>query len=681
MPQEPYITHSNESITSSTTDLEYNTQPPQAYTQENSQSPAAQEDQPYIPHAQHSRNSSFHDSFSELSLNTSQSNNQDDEEGQQQDPVQLTSTMNKKTTTNGSVLADRSLQRPRKERRGLLAQFSLIPEFKDAREYPERLKYIIVFMVAFSAMIGPMGTSIILPAIEDIKEHLQTTTIMVNISVGIYLLSLGVFPLWWSSFSERFGRRSVYISSFTLYVAFGIGCALSPNINTLIGMRVLAGGCSASVQSVGAGTISDIYAPEQRGRALGLYYLGPLMAPLLSPIIGSLLLTRWNWRSTQWFLVIMAVFLDIMVIIVLPETLRTQDNKEIVKKVLAERQNRKSNGDEESQSSASEDSNEKQNPSPSSTDDNLEVERIASRVSNRNQSTFDINSEGQPQETMAPELFRITTSQRDERIAQIKSNDLEKIKTEIQKELDHKPTKTERFKKELFDLTLKPLKSLVFLKYPPVALAISFSAISFGILYFVNMTIEYEFAREPYKWKSLFIGFAYIPNSVSYIFASIYGGKWTDWLLRKDKERNGYYSPESRISWNIFSAVVTFPIALLIIGWCFHFHTHWVTPLIGTAIFGYSSMMTIGPVVTYLVDSLPGRGATGVALNNFVRQIFATVAVFITEPMIKGMKPGPMYSMLAALIVLWAVVLVVLKRKGTYWRENYDLQKLYDSVD
>lgn len=639
-----------------------------------------------IPSASHSRRSSFHDSFSAVSINSSTS-----ADDNQNDPVALTSTINNKTKTNASSLGDKNLCRPRKQRRGLLAQVAIIPEFKDARDYPEKMKYAIVFMIAFSAMIGPMGTSIILPAIEDIKDDLHTTTMRVNIAVGIYLLSLGVFPLWWSAFSEKFGRRSVYVVSFTLYVAFGIGCSLSPTINTLIGFRVLSGGCSASVQSVGAGTIADIYAQEQRGRSLGYYYLGPLMAPLVSPIVGSLLLTRWNWRSTQWFLVILSVVLDLMVIFFLPETLRTQDNKALIAKVLAERRNNRVKRDEESQNpptnlepdnSQGDDTQEKADSrDEEEEDEEAAIERIVTRMSIRNDSTYDVNAETDEPEALSPELFRVRTAANDPRIAEIRHNDLERIKTEINQELDHKPTRSEKFKKGLYEFTYKPLKTLIFLRYPPVALAISFSAISFGVLYLVNMTIEYEYARPPYNWKSLYVGFAYIPNSVTYILASIFGGKWTDNLLKKDKEKHGFYSPESRLSWNIFSAVITFPIALLIIGWCFNYHTHWVTPLVGTALFGYSSMMTIGPVVTYLVDSLPGRGSTGVALNNFVRMILATVAVFVTEPLIKGLNTGPMFTIFAGVVVLWSSVLLMIKIRGTYWRENFDLQKLYDSLD
>lgn len=72
----------------------------------------------------------------------------------------------------------------------------------------------------------------------------------------------------------------------------------------LIVMRMLSGGSAASVQAVGAGTIADIWEPKERGRAMGIFYLGPLCGPLFAPIIGGALAQRWNWRATLWFLVI-----------------------------------------------------------------------------------------------------------------------------------------------------------------------------------------------------------------------------------------------------------------------------------------------------------------------------------------------------------------------------------------
>lgn len=85
---------------------------------------------------------------------------------------------------------------------------------------------------------------------------------------------MSIFPLWWSSFSETSGRRAVYIISFLTLVIWNILAAESTSIGMLIAMRILGGGSSAAVLAVGAGTIADVWEPKNRGRAMGIFYLG-----------------------------------------------------------------------------------------------------------------------------------------------------------------------------------------------------------------------------------------------------------------------------------------------------------------------------------------------------------------------------------------------------------------------
>lgn len=615
-----------------------------------------------------------------------------------------------KIKTNQSTSSRKSNIVPKLERRGILAFLTVVPEYEDARDYPKTTKLFIVFIIAFAAITGPMGTSIMLPAIQDVADSLDTTTTVVNVSVGIYLISLGIFPLWWSALSETLGRRTIYVISFSLFLAFSIGSALSPSIGALIAFRVLCGGCSASVQAVGAGTIGDLFIPEDRGMAMGLYYLGPLMGPFLAPILGGFVAQAWGWRATQWLMVIFSGCNVIFILFALPETLRKQDNVAAIKDLLR-KQLEEENDDYEVEEKEEREKEEMGIPAnitntPGVHDfTDTELERIANNLSRslsrRSQHSFQIQQfHGDEEEpvldAVMPSLSRLTTnkSSYSRRLTQQQENhDLEAAILEAAKDIDEKQyidgqPEGEReqeniipLKVKLYNYIIRPLHSLVLLSHPPVALVISFSAISFCCIYFFNMTISYAYGRPPYGFSSNIIGLLYIPNSVTYVIASIIGGRWNDRLLKRYADtHNGELNPESRLSWNLVVAVACFPPAMLIFGWCLQYGEHWVTPLIGTAFYGFACMLVIGATVTYLVDTLPGKGATGVALNNFVRMILAAIATFVVEPALKGIGPGKLFSILLAAVTASSGAVLILKWKGEYFRKNYDLSKLYDKL-
>lgn len=127
---------------------------------------------------------------------------------------------------------------PRNERRGLLARFCVVDEITNAWDYSNRMKWSITAIVAVAGAAAPMGSSIILPALVDITQEFNSTATVVNLSVAMYMLSMSIFPLWWSSFSETLGRRTIYVVSFFLFLVFNILSAVSVNIGMFIVMRV-----------------------------------------------------------------------------------------------------------------------------------------------------------------------------------------------------------------------------------------------------------------------------------------------------------------------------------------------------------------------------------------------------------------------------------------------------------
>jgi MFS family permease len=94
------------------------------------------------------------------------------------------------------------------------------------------------------------------------------------------MLGFAIGPLVLAPMSELYGRMWIYHICNVCFLAFTIGCAVSPSLGPFLACRFLAGCAGAAPMAVGGGTIADITPIEQRGKAMAAFGLGPLMGPV-----------------------------------------------------------------------------------------------------------------------------------------------------------------------------------------------------------------------------------------------------------------------------------------------------------------------------------------------------------------------------------------------------------------
>ncbi|KAI9167702.1 MFS transporter OpS2 [Paramyrothecium foliicola] len=223
---------------------------------------------------------------------------------------------------------------PRSKRRGLFGSLAIIPEVERPYDYKNSTKWAITMTVALATAAAPLGSTIFYPALPVLSREFGASETITNLSVALYMLAMSIFPLWWSAFSEEFGRRSIYLISFALFTVFSVLSAVSTNIAMLIVFRICAGGASASVQAVGAGTVADIWESFERGRAMGMFYLGPLLGPVIAPVLGGALTQELGWQATMYCLAIYGLIVLLMLTFLLPETLARRVRDEVATEPL-----------------------------------------------------------------------------------------------------------------------------------------------------------------------------------------------------------------------------------------------------------------------------------------------------------------------------------------------------------
>ncbi|KAG8724246.1 hypothetical protein FRC12_015323 [Ceratobasidium sp. 428] len=190
--------------------------------------------------------------------------------------------------------------------------------------YTKREKWYMVAMVALAGLFSSLAVALYFPAIPTLAAAFGKSTELINLTVTIFMVLQGISPMAWGIVADRLGRRPVYLMCLTLLVLSSVGLALVPTNAywLLMVLRCFQAAGSASMLALGAGVITDIAAPAERGGFLGLYTLGSMIGPCVGPMIGGLLSGSLGWRSIFWFLAIATGLMLVFMGLTFPETLR-----------------------------------------------------------------------------------------------------------------------------------------------------------------------------------------------------------------------------------------------------------------------------------------------------------------------------------------------------------------------
>jgi len=178
----------------------------------------------------------------------------------------------------------------------------------------------VLVTVTLAGLLSSLTTSIFLPAVPEIIEVFRTDQFMVSLVISVFFLLLGSMPMIWGPLSDRYSRRNLLLFGILVHCCTSVLCGFAWNIETLIAFRVLqALGCS-SLLVIGAGTVADIYPPQIRGDALGMFTMAPSVGPLIGPAIGGIISQFLGWQWVFFSLGIASFLIGVLAFIIVPET-------------------------------------------------------------------------------------------------------------------------------------------------------------------------------------------------------------------------------------------------------------------------------------------------------------------------------------------------------------------------
>ena len=158
----------------------------------------------------------------------------------------------------------------------------------------ERITITITLMIGhFMAILNTTVVNTIMP---KLLGPLSTDLYGVQ-WVGIsYMISAAIALLFVESFSRYVGYALCYTTGLVLFVVFSAFCGFAQSLPQMIIFRSFQGIGEAFIMATAQTILLNVYPPERRGTAMGIYSLGVSFAPALGPTVGGFLTEYISWR-------------------------------------------------------------------------------------------------------------------------------------------------------------------------------------------------------------------------------------------------------------------------------------------------------------------------------------------------------------------------------------------------
>ncbi|KAK1528121.1 major facilitator superfamily transporter [Colletotrichum paranaense] len=193
-------------------------------------------------------------------------------------------------------------------------------------------KWLIVSIVSCASFCVTAASSIYTSTYAQMDAEFGNSRLVSTIGLSVFVLGISLGPMFLSPLSEFYGRRPIYLVSWSMYVIWIIPSAVAKNIATMIVARFFDGLSGSAFLAVSGGTVSDLFARHELQAPMLMYSLAPFIGPCIGPLIGGFVNYNAHWRWTYYVMIIWAFALLVAIVVFVPETyhpivLRTKARK------------------------------------------------------------------------------------------------------------------------------------------------------------------------------------------------------------------------------------------------------------------------------------------------------------------------------------------------------------------
>lgn len=163
---------------------------------------------------------------------------------------------------------------------------------------PPAQRTMITIALMSATVMQVLDTTIVNVALPDMQGELGASPDQISWVLTSYMVAAAVVMLFTGFLTNHFGRKRYLQFSVVGFVIASVLCGVATSLPEMVLFRLLQGISGAALVPLSQAIMSEIYPPEERGKAMALWGMGVMVGPIAGPTLGGYLTQTFDWRWT-----------------------------------------------------------------------------------------------------------------------------------------------------------------------------------------------------------------------------------------------------------------------------------------------------------------------------------------------------------------------------------------------
>jgi MFS transporter, DHA2 family, multidrug resistance protein len=165
-----------------------------------------------------------------------------------------------------------------------------------AAEHKAVNPWIVAIAVMFATFMEVLDTTVVNVSLPHIAGNLSATIDESTWVLTSYLVANAIVLPMTGWLARHFGRKRLLMTSVAGFTISSLLCGIAPTLPFLVAFRLLQGATGGAMQPLSQAVLLEAFPPHERGKAMGFWGLGIVVAPIIGPVIGGWLTDTYSWR-------------------------------------------------------------------------------------------------------------------------------------------------------------------------------------------------------------------------------------------------------------------------------------------------------------------------------------------------------------------------------------------------